>query len=253
MTIEHPENFGSDSAIPIDDEYVDEILNDEFGIPDGIEDVLPRVEIARQVYALARALENDDEEQYITFVEGLAGLAQGPQGGFDDFRTMQIVFRLARMVVRLLDYCREVNCDDDTEREGAAHFDALFFSSLEREVGFLAEDGYAPYWDSARARYSEGAEEDNSEHDRTFRFSFTCDVDCSSEEIALVELANTVTKMLESDSTAPPWTMEEHSDVIPLDDNREPVSRRAIHLGANSARLKGFLGLMEQSAFVFER
>lgn len=253
MSIEHPENFGSDSAIPIDDDYVDEILNDEFGIPDGIEDVLPRVEIARQVYALARALENDDEKQYITFVQGLADLAKGPHGGFDDFRTMQIVFRLARMVVQLLDYCREVNCDDDdTEREGAAYFDDLFFSVLEREVGFLAEDGYTPYWDSARARYSEGASEADSEHERTFRFTFTCDVDCSSEEIALVDLANTVTKMLEPNSTAPAWTMAEYADIVPLDDDREPVTRRTIHLGANSARLKGFLGLMEQSEFVFE-
>jgi hypothetical protein len=253
MSIEHPENFDSESSIPIDDEYVAEILDDEFGIPDGIEDVLPRVEIARQVYALARGLEIDDEDKYVKFVQGLADLAQGSQGGFDDFRTMQIVFRLARMVVCFLEFCRDISCDeDDTERAGAAQFDEFFFSLLEREVEYLAEDGYAPYWDSSRARHSEGTHDEDSEHDRTFRFTFTCDVDCDSEEFALVDLAGTVMKMLEPDSLAPAWTMEEFADVVPLDDNREPVSRRSIHLGANSARLKGFLGLMEQSEFVFE-
>lgn len=252
MAPHHPENFDENSALPITDEYVDEVLNDEFGIPDGIEDVTPRVDIARKLFELTRNIDSAAEDSYLSFLNGLAELARDEDGLLDDFRMMQIVFRLARMNVSLLAIAREFCTDDDDPNcTGAKDFDESFFTMLNDELDVLVEDKFMPYWDSSRARHSEGGAAELTDELRTFRFSFSCDFECVSPDHALIELAETVADMLEPASQAQPWTMVEYTDIVLLDEEGDVVSTRQVHLGQNSARLKGFLGLIKQSEFVF--
>lgn len=253
MTINHPENFGEDSALPITDEYVDEVLNDEFGIPDGLEDVTPRVDIARKVFELTRNIDSSVDNSYLSFVDGLAVLARNDDGEYDDFRMMQIVFRLARMTEALLAITRDFCTDEDNPNcTGARDFDESFFAMLNGELDMLLEDKFTPYWDSSRARHSEGGTGENADDEvRTFRFSYSCDFDCVSADHALIELAETVADMLEPTSQAQPWSMVEYSDIVLLDEEGDVVTSRQVQLGQNSARLKGFLGLIKQSEFVY--
>lgn len=252
MTLNHPENFSDNSSLPIDDEYVAGVLNDEFGIPDGIEDVAPRVDAARKVLTLARALDHDSDDSFPLFVRELLAMIQDDDGNMDFDMTLEVTYRLARMVEGLLAFTREFCTDeDDEEREGAKEFDDMFFSMLDREVTTLMKDEFSPYWDSSRACHSEGVNLDE-ETLRTFRFNFTHDVESESLEFALVELAETVTNMLEPSSRAPAWTMTEFSDVVMFEETGDVVSTRRIHLGENSARLKGFLGILNQTEFVFQ-
>lgn len=272
MTPDHPENFDPDTAWPIDDEYIDEILNDEDGIPDGLEDVTPRVEIARKVYSLMRSsgMRGLSTQDVLT---GLVELTRDENDEFDQFRAMQVVFRLSRLSESLLSVCRDFCTDDEVEEDdddavdvevdtsAIDAFDELFFSMLDKEVGYLEDDKVTPYWDPSRARFSEGRHDagatgtigpdDEADFARTFRFSYTCDVDCDSTEVALVELADTVKHMLNPDSDAKAWTMVEYAEVVPEGVGGEVLSRRSVHLGSNSSRLNGFLGLLEQTTFVY--
>lgn len=258
MTPTHPENFEGGSALPIDDDFVNEVLNDEFGIPDGIEDVAPKVEIARRIHDMVLTLDRDTdefEEKFTDFVTGLLDLRTNEHGERDEKRTLYVFVRLSRIIEFLLSCCREMCCDeDDEDRLGAREFDDELRGTFDDAVQAISDRQFDEYWDRTQARVSdEGA--DRSEevsHLRTFRFSFSYDADCESADLALIELAEVVAHMLEPDSAAPAWSMREFDDVVPLEETSEVLSHRTVRLAANSARLKGFLGLMEQTEFVYE-